>query len=66
MGIPAYENNHQNRHTNVDTISQIGIISKATRCPQSYSFIIIYGIYLEYIWNIHKDILILHYENKLY
>jgi hypothetical protein len=40
MGIPAYENNHQNRLPNIDTISQLGIISKATRCPQSYSFII--------------------------
>ena len=34
----------QNRLPNIDTISQLDIISKATRCPQSYSFIIIHGI----------------------
>jgi len=58
MGVPAYENN---QHTNVDTISQIGIISKATRCPQSYCFIIISW---DIIWNIQNNTLSLWYEKK--
>jgi len=48
MGIPAYENNHQNRLPNIDNISQIGIISKATGVPQSDILLYFSGIYLEY------------------
>ena len=38
----------QNRLPNIDTISQLGIISKATRCPQSDILLYFSGIYLEF------------------
>jgi len=44
MGIPAYENNPKTGVRMLDTISQLGIISKATRCPQSDIILYFHGI----------------------